>query len=168
VVTGLPADGPEPMQRQILSVRPCCRAVSSWSHRLTRPPSATMRRATDRPMPEAPPAITAQRPLNRCWGRSFEFDIPYAPARIVVAISGSTWPPSMTMVWPLASSEARKRTLWATSSGVPRRRNPNVARDEPGLLGAFDLHRDQIFKATDRSISAAAEAPTRWRRPTWC
>jgi len=28
--------------------------------------------------------------------------------------------------------------------------DPNVARDESGLLGVFDLHRAQIFKAADR------------------
>ena len=27
--------------------------------------------------------------------------------------------------------------------------DPNVTRDEPGLLGAFDLHRARIFKAAD-------------------
>ena len=28
--------------------------------------------------------------------------------------------------------------------------DPDIARDEPGLLRAFDLHRDQIFKAADK------------------
>lgn len=31
-----------------------------------------------------------------------------------------------------------------------RQMDPDVVRDEPGLLRAFDLHRDRILKAADR------------------
>lgn len=31
--------------------------------------------------------------------------------------------------------------------------DPKATRDEPGMLGAFDLHRGQILKAADRVYS---------------
>lgn len=31
--------------------------------------------------------------------------------------------------------------------------DPKATRDEPGMLGAFDLHRGRIFKAADRVYS---------------
>ena len=47
------------------SVAASFKAAASRSHSETWPPSATMRAATARPRPEAPPVITAVRPAKR-------------------------------------------------------------------------------------------------------